>query len=209
MRLSTAYCYTILFFHAFKVIGALPSPTSPSPDDTSGPSESLLLPESFAVRRLKGPDLQAYIELLAAHISGLGYQKSKVTLHLQSLSSLHRIEGGLRSQMEDNPLRLQFLTLADDGHGSRVFAMPLTAPSFNAFRDLIGNYGGRGRSHKALIFRVAHKDPTALSLSPGCFGDTLPEVELYGLASVTQAFGLPGKMQDLRLGVDLRDVLRP
>jgi len=111
--------------------------------------------------------------------------------------------------MEDNPLRLQFLTLADDGHGSRVFAMPLTAPSFNAFRDLIGNYGGRGNSHKALIFRVAFKDPTALSLSPGRFEDTLPEIELYGLASVTQAFGLPGKIQDLRLGVDLRGVLRP
>ena len=208
--LATKLALLVLVFAQTSWVLASPAPPLRQGSDSV---TALPLPLTLNTRRLDGPELQTYVELLAGRVSYLGYDASSFQQHWQSLSFMGRMAEVVRLQMTRYPDKRQFIPLADNHRSLKVYAMPLTISEFGHWRTILGHFAGDSGYQRVMILGVIHNDPTALTLYRGPALEVKPKVELYGIVSVTHAQTLHIRMEipwfGQHVAVPLKDILLP
>ncbi|SJX65726.1 uncharacterized protein SRS1_10054 [Sporisorium reilianum f. sp. reilianum] len=205
---------TILVLSQSLPSNALPSGLSeralPRVDERAPP-----LTRHLAVQRLRTGDLQTFADLLQREVEFLGFDTSVVNPHVRSFRSVPSMASTVRLQMDRFPDRRQFIHLASNGEGSRVYAMPLFIPEFHQFKTTLGDFAGTGDtegSQRAMVFGVTHPHPTSLTLYRGPTGGEPPKIELYGVLGFRNAATFHSRIElplrDGRIAKTLRDILR-
>lgn len=125
---------------------------------------------------------QMYVDEVANALRRIGYADAVSGRYQYENRELPRLQGAVRAQMASEPRKKKFIPLFVDRRGLnngspvKVYAMPLTGRDYA--RAGLGNFQGvAGRQKVALLGTVRSYNP---SIGP-------PQVELYGIASVSEA----------------------
>ncbi|KAJ9474051.1 ATP-dependent DNA helicase RecQ [Pseudozyma hubeiensis] len=166
-------------------------------------------------RPLPPPHFKMLVNILDREVASLGYAASKAEPHWQSQETIPSLAGTVHAQLTSFPKRRQFMGLANDGQGTKIYAVPLFHQDFDRHRPIIGDFAGTGASkgsQRVLIVGVRKPAPLDLTLYRGPANLQPAKVEMYGLAQFDHAatfhFRLERPWLNRDIAESLEDVLR-
>lgn len=185
MWLSSVKWLATMLLANLAVISAIPIP--PPGESSRQPVLDGVPAFNIESKPLAAPAYLDIVNNLQNEIERLGFGRSNVQLDYGAIYRVNEMKDFVRTQMLTDPGKRQYIQLFDDGQGHRVLAMPIVGDIWGAWRDVLGNFNGKGGSHRLMIFGVRARDPTELALARG----PARTVELYGIAGATRVKGLP------------------